>query len=49
LKELAEMRRARQERLEGMDIEVRPDGQVILLPKPGGCNGGRNGGNGQDD
>ena len=39
--DLAERRRLKSLELEGRDIKVEPNGQVILLP--------RNGGNGQDD
>jgi len=39
--DLAERRRLKSLELEGRDIKVEPNGQVILVP--------RNGGNGQDD
>jgi hypothetical protein len=41
LAQLVEQRRARQDRLQGRDIEVSPSGAVRVLPKPGS--------NGSDD
>jgi hypothetical protein len=47
LLEIAEMRKAKAAQLEGQEIEVKPDGQVLVL-KPGRGNGGNGDGSNND-